>query len=293
MRVAFLGLGKMGSRMAGHVLAAGHDLSVWNRTPGRDSGLVAGGARAAASPREAASGADAVVTMLFDASAVREVLLGEPDGAAFGAPAGALVVDASTIGPAAARDVATALAERGLRFVDAPVAGSTPVAERGELGVFAGGSDADVAAARPLLETWGDPQRVRHVGPRGSGQAMKLVMNLSLAVAMAGVGECLRLGHDLALDQAETLDVLAGGPCGWTLQQKREQLAAQEYEPATFALEAMTKDVRLAVEAAVHDLRVAAATLAAADDAVTAGHGSDDYAALAGYLAFEGHLNSW
>ncbi len=292
MRIAFLGLGRMGALMAGRVLDAGHNTAVWNRTPGRAAELVARGATAAASPRAAAAGADAVVTMLFDAAAVRSVLLDEPDGAASGAPPGALVVDCSTIGPDAARGLAAELHQRGLRFVDAPVAGSTPLAEKGQLGSFLGGSAADVAAARVVVAAWTDAAKVRTSGGTGSGQALKLVLNTSLGMAIAGVGECLRLARDLGLEKDLALDVLAG-PFGWTLAQKRPLLEREDYTPATFSLDAMTKDLRLAVEAGEGRMAVGRAVLAEAEAALAAGHEGEDHAALAGHLAFEGEADSY
>lgn len=292
MRVAFLGLGKMGRLMAGRLLLAGHQVTVWNRTPGAAAALAGRGVREAASPREAAEGAEAVVTMLFDGAAVREVLLGA-EGAAAGLSPGALVLDCSTIGPEAARALGRDLGALGVRFVDAPVAGSLPLAAKGELGSFLGGTSGDVADARALVEAWAAPDKIRHTGGTGSGQAMKLVINTSLAIAVAGVGECLRLARDLGLEKEPALDVLAGGPFGWTLAQKRSLLEAEDYTPATFALDAMTKDVGLAVAAAEAPIALTRAVLAAADAAMAAGYADDDHAALAGHLAFEGEPDSY
>jgi 3-hydroxyisobutyrate dehydrogenase len=292
MRIAMLGLGRMGAAFAGHVLDAGHDLVVWNRTPGRAAALVERGAREAPSPAAAAAEADVVVTVLFGPDSVREVLLGE-DGAAGGAAPGTLVVDASTIGVDAAIRIGTALAQRGLRFVDAPVIGSVGPATAGTLGVVAGGSAEDVAQARPLLELWGEPERVRHVGDVGAGSAMKLVVNTTLGTVMAGVGEALRLAHDLALEREAVLDVLGGGtPVAFTVGLKREMLAAEDYAPPHFTLDLLVKDLELALAAGRHDLPSTRAALEAARAAVTAGHGPEDFAALAGHLAFEGSANS-
>jgi 3-hydroxyisobutyrate dehydrogenase len=292
MRIAMLGLGRMGVALAGHVLAAGHDLAVWNRTPGRAAGLVERGAREAGSPAEAAAGAEVVLTMLFGPDAVREVLLGE-DGAAAGAEPGALVVDCSTIGIEAAVEIGAALAERGLRFVDAPVIGTVGPAEQGTLGVVAGGSADDVAQARPLLELWGDPERVRHVGDVGAGSAMRLVVNTTLGTVMVGIGEALRLAHDLALERETTLDVLAAGtPVAFTVGLKRQMLAAADFGSTQFSLDLLVKDLELALASGRHDLPSTRAALEAARAAVTAGHGPEDFAALAGHLAFEGSANS-
>jgi 3-hydroxyisobutyrate dehydrogenase len=288
MRVAFLGLGRMGAPMAAHVRDAGHDLTVWNRTPGRAGALVAKGAKEAKSVAEAVKDADTVVTMLFGPDAVREVV----DAAVECLPAGGLLIECSTIGPALARELAQALRAKGIRFVDAPVAGSVGPATDGTLGVLAGGTPEDYAAAEPLLHLWGDPAKVHHLGPAGSGAAMKLVINLTLGVAMGGVGEALRLAGDLGLDRTATLDVLAMGPLAMSVNTKRTMLDSGEFTPVGFSLDLMTKDLGLAVDAAGGDLVLTRAALAAARDAVAAGHGSDDYAALAGHIGYEGNADS-
>ena len=281
MTVAFLGLGRMGVLMARHVLTAGHDLTVWNRTPGRAGDLVAAGAREAGSAREAVAGADRVVLMLFGPDAVREVL---PDVVA-GASPGALVVDSTTIGPDDAREFAATCAAGGLRYVDAPVAGSTAPAADGTLGVLVGGSERDYDDAVPLLHLWGAPEKVRRVGDVGAGSAMKLCNNLALGFTIAGIGEALRLGADLGLERSAVLDVLGGGALGWMVGAKRPMIDADDYTGTTFSLELMAKDLALAVAAADGQLAVTEAVLAAARDALDAGHTGEDFAAIAGHLA--------
>lgn len=269
----------MGAPMALHALNAGHRLAVWNRTPDRAAELVAAGAVGAASPAEAARDAGAVVCMLADPDAAREVLLG-PGGVAEGAVAGTLVIDCSTIGPATAKELAAALDERGLRYLDAPVLGSVAPAREGTLAVFAGGSAANYAEAEPLLHLWGDPAKVRHVGEVGSASAVKLVINLTLAIAMSGVGEALRLAGHLGVDRHAALDAIAAGPLAATVASKCTMLDAEEYSPAGFTLDLLAKDLGLVLDAAYGDLPVTASVLA-------------DYAALAGYLAFEDRPNSY
>jgi len=292
VQVAFLGLGRMGAAMAQHVLDAHHDLQVWNRTLEKAAELVAAGAVAAGSPAEAARGADVVIAMLAHPDAVREVLLG-PDGVADGAAEGTLVIDASTIGPQAAQEIGAELEKRGLRYLDAPVLGSVQPARDGTLAVFAGGSEADYADAEPLLRLWGDAAKVRRVGDVGSASAVKLVINLTIGVATAGVGEALRLACDLGVDRHVALDALAAGPLGATVATKRTMLEEEEYSPVGFSLDLLDKDLGLVVDAAHGDLPVTEAVRVVVGEAVTAGHGDDDYAALAGYLAFEGRLNSY
>ncbi len=280
MRVAFLGLGRMGTRLAGHVLSADHDLTVWNRTPGRADDLVAAGAREAASVAEAVNGADAVVLMLFGPDSVREVL---PQ---LGGARGALVIDCTTIAPSDAREFAVTAATLGLRYLDAPVAGSLQPATDGTLGVLVGAAEPDFQAARPLLELWGDPAKVRLVGEVGAGSALKLCVNQGIGVLAAGLGESLRLGAELGLDRTVLLDVLGGAMYGWVLGQKRAAVETGDYSGTQFSLDLLIKDLGLAVDAGDGaDLAVTRAVLAHAEDAQHAGHGPDDYAALVGHLA--------
>ena len=286
--VAFLGLGRMGVPMAAHVARAGHPLTVWNRSPGKAGPLVELGAREVRTVREAVDGAEVVVLALFGPDAVRAVLAEVVAHAA----AGTLVVDTSTIGPDAAHAFARTCAATGLRYVDAPVAGSVAPATAGTLGVFLGGTADDVAQAREVTDLWADPERVFHVGAVGSASALKLVVNQSLGVMAAGLGEALRLGRDLGLDRGELLQVLGKGAYGWYLAQKAEMVGAGDYSGTTFSIDLMVKDLELAVKAADSDLELTRAALDQARRAVDAGHGGEDYAAITGHLADEGSPSS-
>lgn len=286
--VAFLGLGRMGAPMAAHVARAGHALTVWNRSPGKAAELVELGATEARSVAAAVKGAEVVVLVLFGPESVREVLA---EVCAAAAP-GTLVVDASTIGPEAAHEFGAACASAGLRYVDAPVAGSTRPAADGTLGVLAGGSPADYDEALPLLHLWGDPERVRRVGDVGAGSALKLCVNQGLGVMAAGLGESLRLGRDLGLDREVLLDVLSGTAYGWYLGQKRAMVEAGDYGATTFSLDLLAKDLDLVVEAADSDLEVTRACLDQARRALAAGHSGEDYAAVTGHIADEGQADS-
>ena len=289
MRVAFLGLGRMGVAMAAHVAAAGHELTVWNRTPGKAADLVAEGATEARSVAAAVDGADAVVLMLFGPDSVREVL---PEVLS-AAPTGVLVVDGTTIGPEAARAFGRQCTEAGARYVDAPVAGSIGPATEGTLGVLAGAREQDWPDAEPLLHLWGDPARVRRVGDVGAGSALKLVVNQGIGVLAAGLGEALKLGTELGLDRALVLDVLGMGAYGWTLNQKRSMVEDADFSGTQFSLDLLGKDLDLAVSAARDaGLDVTRAALGAVRAALDAGHGGEDYAAVIGHLADEGEANS-
>lgn len=284
-RVALLGLGRMGVPLAAHVVRAGHELTVWNRTPGRP---VPPGATEARSVAAAVEGAEVVLLVLFGPDAVREVL---PQVVAH-AP-GALVVDVSTIGPDAAHEFARTCAGGGLRYVDAPVAGSVQPATEGTLGVFLGGPADDVAAARVLTDLWADPERVLHVGGVGSASALKLCVNQSLGMMAAGLGESLRLGRDLGLDRGVLLGVLSRTAYGWYLGQKADMVRSGDYTATSFSLELLVKDLALAVSAADSDLALTRAALAQALHALDAGHGGEDYSALTGHLADEGSAGSF
>jgi len=281
MKVTFLGMGRMGRLIASHILSAGHELTVWNRTPGKAGELVSRGAREATSVEDAVAGADAVVLMLFGGDSVHEVL----GHIAKGAPAGTLVIDATTTGPDAARQLSDEATERGLRYVDAPVAGSLGPARDGTLTILVGGSDEDVAEARPLLELWGDPQRIRHLGRPGSGNALKAVVNMCIGVAAAGVAEALKLAADLHLDRSITLDALEAGPLGWTVKQKRQMLDSGDFTPTAFSLDLLSKDLKAALDNAAGELPVLAAAQELAKQAIAAGRGEQDYATVVGYEA--------
>ncbi len=288
MKVAFLGLGRMGVPMAAHVVRAGHDVTVWNRTPGKAGDLIELGATEARSVAAAVSGADAVVLMLFGPDAVRAVLADVVTHAP-----GALVLDSSTIGPDAAHEFAKACDAGGLRYVDAPVAGSVKPATDGTLGVFLGGATDDAAQARELAVLWGDPDRVLHVGGVGSASALKLCVNQGLGVMAAGLGESLRLGRDLGIDKDLLLLVLSQTAYGWYLNQKLPMIQADDFTGTTFSVDLMAKDLDLAVTSADSDLEVTRACLDQAKRTLAAGHAGEDYAAITGHLAGEGEANGY
>ena len=212
--IAFLGVGRMGAPMAGRLADAGHELTVWSRTRAHADAL-ADRATLAASPAEAGAKAEVAITMLTDGGALEEVTLGR-DGLAESLPAGSLLVDMSTTGPAAARKVAKALEARSVGFVDAPVAGSVGPAAEGTLAIMVGGSEEAYAAARPVLELMGT--RVVHAGPIGAGTQMKLARNMMHFVAFTAATEAQRLAEAAGLDLVELghvvrhTDAITGGP---------------------------------------------------------------------------------
>jgi 3-hydroxyisobutyrate dehydrogenase-like beta-hydroxyacid dehydrogenase len=278
--VAFCGIGLMGRPMAGRLIAAGHDVRAWNRTPSKAREL--GGAFVAATPREAAEGAGFAVTMVTDRSALEAVVSGA-DGLAAGLGPGSVLIEMSTVGPVAVRALREALPDE-VGLVDAPVLGSVPAAEEGTLGVLAGGSDADVRTAWPLLEAMGRP---RHVGPLGTGAALKLVYNSTLGGAMAALGEALVLAEALGVDRSVALDVLEQSHLKTLAAGKRELIESGDYPPR-FTLAMAAKDLGLVADAAREagvrlDVGEVARRLieAARDDG---GFGDLDYSALVRHL---------
>jgi len=281
-KVAFLGLGIMGSRMAANLCRAGFEVHAWNRTRARAEELAAArGAIAAETPAQAAAAAGTAITMVVDSPEVEAVLFG-PDGAADGLEDGGLAIDMSTIAPSASRAVAERLGGRGIAFLDAPVTGSKPKAEDGTLTIMVGGEAADFGRARPLFEAMG--KLVLHVGPQGHGSMVKLVNNTIAAVNTAAVAEGIAVGRAAGLDLDKLLEVIAAGSgASAMLDLKARPIIERNYEPL-FKLGHMLKDVRhcLAEARALGtEMRVAAAAETLYADADEAGHYDDDFAAVA------------
>ena len=245
-RIAFLGLGHMGTPMATRLIAAGHDVTAWNRSPQPTASLAAAGARVAGSPAEAAVGVDFAITMLANPEALDDVLFGTR-GLAAGLSAGQTLIDMSTVGPVAFKSAAARLPS-DVAAVDAPVRGSIPEAAMGHLQVYVGASDKDFDLVRSVLEVFGE---VHHVGASGAGAAMKLVVNTTLAASIVALGEALALGNALELDQRSVLDVLADSSVGPTVRAKRSNVETGSYPPS-FSLSLAAKDMRLALAAADH-----------------------------------------
>jgi 3-hydroxyisobutyrate dehydrogenase-like beta-hydroxyacid dehydrogenase len=282
MRIAFLGLGIMGSRMAANLVRAGFELTVWNRTRSTAEAFCAqhSSVELAESPAAAGAAAEVVVTMVVDGDQVRELLLGS-DGAATGAGPGTLFIDCSTIGPLAARTIGAELAAREMELVDAPVTGSSPRAEDGTLTIMAGGGDEAVARARPVLEAMG--QLIVHAGPLGQGQVVKVINNAVAATNAAVLGEALLVGAAAGADLDALVEVMAAGSGGSAmLSLKADPMRRHDYA-TLFKLEHMLKDVRLCLEegqAAGVPFQFAALTREILTAAMGRGLGDADFAAL-------------
>jgi 3-hydroxyisobutyrate dehydrogenase len=279
-RVAFLGLGLMGSGMANRLLAGGFPLAVYNRSPEKAAALVAAGARLGTSPREAATDADVIVSMLADDNASHHLWLGE-DGALEGAKSGALLIESSTVTPGWVNELAAAATKKGIETIDAPVTGSRTHAAAGELNFLVGGSAAALERARPVLSGMG--RSIVHVGPTGSGALLKLINNFLCGVQAASLAEGLALIEKAGLDRETATQVLANGaPGSPLLKTLMARMMAHEYTPH-FHLSLMRKDLAYASqEAERHGLHFATAQSAgeAFDRAVASGHGMQDLSAV-------------
>jgi len=274
MRVAFLGLGIMGRPMAANLAKAGHDVTVWNRTP-KD----VEGARTAATPAEAAQGAEVVWMCVSDTKAVEAVLFG-PQGVHESLASGMTIVDSSTIAPSATVKFAQRVRGQGVHYVDAPVTGSKIAAEGGTLIFIVGGEEAAIDSLKPLFAAMG--KKIFRMGDTGKGHAAKLVMNLQIAMIYEGFAEALTLGAKLGVD-AETLMPLVNASMvkSGVVEYKAPFVLKRDFSP-NFPLRLMYKDIRLALDAA-REARVKLPGLEVVEEiyelAEEDGHGDLDYAA--------------
>ncbi len=244
-KVGIIGLGLMGRPMAMNVLKAGYSLTVWNRTTSRADELVAAGAKLAPSPQEVAAASDFLLTIVSDPPAIEEILWG-PRGAMQAIKRGSIYVDSSTVSPALARRMAAACAERGARFLDAPVTGGDWGAKKGELVFMIGGDAETLKEAEPILSVMG--KKLFHLGPNGAGQTIKLAMNLILALQVDALAEALALVTRAGIQGEKLVEVLQSsmGRSG-LLDVKAPNLLKGEYVPS-FPLRLMHKDLSLALE---------------------------------------------
>lgn len=264
MKVGCIGLGIMGGPMAGNLMAAGHELVVWNRTPTKAQALVERGATPADSPADVAKHEPAVIFLnVTDTPDVEAVLFGD-DGLAVAATRGLIVVDHSTINPVATQAFAEKLADdHGVTLVDAPVSGGDVGAQNGTLSIMVGGPDDAVATVRPLLEVLG--KTVVHVGPSGMGQACKACNQVAVAGALLGAVEALALARQTGLDMTKMIEVVGGGAAGsWQLTNLGPKIAAGDHAPG-FMVDYLLKDLAIIGDTArQRGLPVAVAPLAEA-----------------------------
>ena len=274
-RVAVLGLGGMGSRIAARLLDAGHELVVWNRTAEKARPLVERGAAQAETPAGAASDVEVVITMLANPEALRAVT----PGIAAGVADGSTVIEMSTVGPGAIHDLRSSLhPEVGL--LDAPVLGSLSEAESGSLQIFVGGNPILFALWVPLLADLGTPM---HVGPLCAGARAKLVANSTLFGTIGVLGEALALADALGLERDAAFDVLATTPLAAQAERRRPGLDSGEFPPR-FPLRLARKDADLVAEASDAELRLAEAARSWLVDADEGSWGEQDYSALLAWI---------
>ncbi len=275
MRVAFLGLGIMGHAMATNLVKAGHDVTVWNRTPGKQ----VEGARSAANPREAANGAEVVWMCVSDTDAVESMLFGG-EGVESSLREGMIIADSSTISPAATAKFAERVQAKGVSYVDAPMTGSKVGAQNGTLVFIVGGDQASIERLKPLFAAMG--KKIFRMGETGKGQATKLAMNLQIALIFEGFAEALTLAAKLGVDAEQIVALIEATMVRSGVVDYKAPFVLQRDFTPNFPLRLMYKDIRLTLEAA-KEARVKLPALETVGEiyemATEEGSGDLDYAA--------------
>ena len=288
MRVGVAGLGKMGAAIAARLMECGHDVIVWNRSADKAKPLADAGATVASSPADLAGKAEAIVTILTEAGAIDAVYHGA-SGLLSGDVSGKLFIDMSTVQPETEVALADNVRGKGAAFVECPVGGTTGPARQGKLFGFAGGTDADVARAKPLLDQM--CRRVEHVGEVGAGAGMKLAINLPLMIYWQALGEALALSRHLKLDPARVMDIIADTSGASTAVKNRGPniaawLSGGDFGAVTFNLDDARKDIRTMIaqgKTCGVDLPLIERALACFDEASAAGYGQGDGSGQAVY----------
>jgi 3-hydroxyisobutyrate dehydrogenase len=278
--VALLGLGTMGAGMAGRLLSSGFPLSVYNRNAERAKPFAERGASIANSPRDATLNAEVVISMVADDVASREIWLG-PNGALAAAKSGAVWIESSTLSVGWIKELATNASRANCELLDAPVTGTKPHAESGQLLFLVGGSAKALERARPVLSAMG--KDAIHLGPTGSGALMKLINNFLAAVQAVSFGEALSLIDAGGLDHVKATSILTeGAPGSPILKRVAERVASGDFTPH-FHLSLMAKDVSYAIEEGRRrqvNMQTAAAALTSFKQAVANGLGEKDFTAV-------------
>ncbi|HEY2102307.1 MAG TPA: NAD(P)-dependent oxidoreductase [Chthoniobacterales bacterium] len=285
MRIGFIGLGIMGSRMAANLQKHGYDLVVFNRTRAKAQPLIDKGATFAESPPKVAERVDVLFTMLAHPEAVEQAALGRSSGFLTHLKPNSLWVDCSSVNPSFSKKMAGEAAARQIRFIDAPVTGSAPAAAEAKLVFWVGADPADLERVHPLLMCMGN--KIVHTGGHGMGTSMKMVVNLLLGAGMASFAEALALGRGLGLSQKMLFDSLLGAPAvAPFLALKREKIETGNYE-AEFPLRWMQKDMQLATVSAYESgvaMPLANVTKEIYRLAMRDGHDTQDFSAIYDYL---------
>lgn len=247
-KIAFIGLGVMGGPMAGHLAAAGHSLSVFNRSMGKTQAWIDRyGGEAAISPAQAAEEADIVISCVGTDADLEAITVGR-DGAFKAMRPGGLFIDHTTVSAKISRTLATEAESRGLHFVDAPVSGGQSGAEAGKLSVMCGGSAAAVDAARLVMQCYSS--RIVHCGEAGAGQTTKMVNQICIAGLMEGLSEALRFAQAAELDLDKVYEAISGGAAqSWQMDNRWKSMSEDSFDFG-FAVEWMRKDLGLALDEA-------------------------------------------
>lgn len=277
MKIAFLGLGRMGRELVLHIIEAGHDVTVWNRSAERAAPLADRGARVAQTPAEAVDGAQLVVTTLFGPDTVREVVLaGDLPFAA-----GATWVDVTTVAPADATEFASWAAAHDLGFAHSPVIGSLAPARAGQLGVLLGGAPAATDVALPVVSLWADPDRLHVHDDPAKAATGKLVANLALAVSLQGLLEALRLGRAGGMTTDEVLDQVQDKTMLATIAgMKGDLIRGGDFSDAQFSVNALAKDLGLMRQTSTDPLPAVESAASSLATQIELGRGEEDIAAL-------------
>jgi 3-hydroxyisobutyrate dehydrogenase-like beta-hydroxyacid dehydrogenase len=286
--VGFVGLGAMGSRLAGRLLDAGHHVYATNRTRAKAEALIEHGLRWRATPRDVAASAEVIFSMVSDDAALQAVSTG-PDGIFAGLTPGKVHVDMSTVSPRTSARLAEQARTLGAEMLDAPVSGSVPQAEAGTLAIMVGGDEDAFRRVEPLLRELG--QTITHVGANGHGLSLKLAINISLAAQPLAFSEGLLLAERSGIDPRLAAEVMSNSPIGSPMLKARVPLFLDPHQPAWFDMQLMHKDIRLAREAA-EQLSTPTPTAALSDQvlelAERVGYEHRDIAALRELLAEDG-----
>ncbi len=280
LHVALLGLGTMGSGMATNLLKAGFPLAVYNRTAAKAEPFAQQGARIAATPADAAKGAQVIIAMLADDEASCNAWTGT-DGALAAAEAGSVLVEASTLSPHWIAELSALAGTRGLDLLDAPVTGSRSQAEAGQLSFLAGGSEDALARATPVLAAMS--KEIVHLGPSGSGAVMKLVNNFLCGVQVASLAEAIAWLEHSSLDRDKALTILKNGAPGSPLLSAISTRMTTRNYGVNFLLKLMAKDLDYAYAAAAAtgiDLTTAAQARELFERAIAEGHSEQDMASV-------------
>lgn len=281
MKVAFLGLGAMGSRMAASLISAQFDLTVWNRTIDRADSLRAMGATVATQPNEAAADADVVIAMLRDDLASRDVWTNKNVGTLNAMKPGAIAVESSTLSVDWVKELGAQASARGVSLLDAPVSGSTPSAESKQLIYLVGGEAAALARARNVLDAMGSA--IHYAGPTGSGAIVKLMINTLLGVQAATLAELIPLAERAGIDAAGAIEIIGGtSVCSPAAKSIGKAMLANQFAP-TFPIALFAKDMLYANEFAATvgaNMPISIATYSVINAAQKAGWGGEQHAAL-------------